>query len=214
MSTPATTPDRRRVKKRLLIPAIVLVVLVVLLLWAYLRGTWADTVARNPQTSAEGTVTQLYRTPQGEVQVRCAIVIDAPVARVWAVVHDYASHPRFLPYVSALEVQPKEGDRVYLTGSAHSRLWGDWPFAMHMNHKMDADKKYTASWDESGDTLTVNRGSWALTAVNPRQTLVVLTIQWEAPGYASFFIHNLLLDRLPKMLYGLRDEVNRREEGA
>jgi uncharacterized membrane protein len=214
MSTAPPAPGRRRLKKRILIPAIVLGLFAVLLLWAYVRGTWADTVPHNPQTPAEGPVTQLYRTPQGDVQARGAILVDAPAARVWAVLRDYPSHPRFLPYVRTLEVQPKEDDRVYLTGVAHSRLWGDWPFAMHVDHKVDADKEYRASWDEAGGTLTVNRGGWTVTAVSPRQSLVVLTLQWEARGYATFFLNNLLLDRLPKMLNGLRDEVNRREAGS
>src|SRR5437764_435269 len=37
-----TPPPARRVKKRLLIAAVVLGVPAVLVLWAYIRGTWAD----------------------------------------------------------------------------------------------------------------------------------------------------------------------------
>jgi uncharacterized membrane protein len=212
--TPAPAPGRRRVKKRILIPVILLGLVLVAFLWLYVRGTWADTAERNPQTPAEGTVTQLYRTPQGDVQVRCAILIDAPVAGVWDVVRDYANHPRFLPYVSAMHVEPKEGGRLYLTGTAHSRLWGDWPFAVHVDHKAVPDKEYVASWDEPGEGLTVNKGSWTLTAAGPGQTLVVYALQVEADGYPNFFVRNLLLDRLSKVLYGLRDEVRRRRPGA
>src|SRR5437870_5688072 len=157
MSTPAPAPGRRRVKKRILIPVIVLGLVIAFFLWAYVRGTWADTEARNPQTSAEGPITQLFRTPQGDVQVRCAIVIDAPAAKVWAVVRDYANHPRFIPYVSAMAVEPKEGDRVHLSGTAHSRLWGDWPFEVNVDHKTVPDKEYVASWDEHSADLAVNR---------------------------------------------------------
>jgi uncharacterized protein YndB with AHSA1/START domain len=214
MSTATPAPGRRRVKKRILIPFIVLGLLLALFAWLYVRGTWADTVARNPQTSAEGTITQLYRTPQGDVQVRCAIVIDAPAAKVWAVVRDYANHPRFLPYVSAMEVVPKEGDRVYLTGTAHSRLWGDWSFAVHVDHKAVPDKEYVASWDEPGEGMAVDRGSWTLTATAPNQTLVVYALQVEAAGYPNFFVRNLFLDRLHKVLEGLRNEVNKRQAGT
>lgn len=212
MSTATPAPSRRRVRKRILIPVIVLGLVIVVLLWLYVRGTWADSVARNPQTSAEGTVTQLLRTPEGDVQIRCAILIDAPAAKVWDVVRDYANHPRFLPYVSAMEVQPKEGGRVYLSGAVHSRLWGDWHFAGHVDHKMISDKEYVASWDEPGETMTANRGSWTLTAVG-LQTLAVYTLQVEAAGYPNFFVRNLLLDRLHKVLHGLREEVDRRQAG-
>jgi uncharacterized membrane protein len=214
MSTSTPAPGRRRAKKRTLIPVIVLGCVLVFLLWAYVRGTWADTVERNPQTPAEGPVTQLYRSPRGDVQVRCAIVIEAPAAQVWAVVRDYANHPRFLPYVSAIEVQPMDGDRVYLTGTAHSRLWGDWPFAVHVDHKAVSDKEYIASWDEPSGAMSVNKGSWTLTATRPNQTLAVYAVQVETAGYPPFFVRNVLLDRLSKVLSGLRDETNRRQAGT
>jgi ribosome-associated toxin RatA of RatAB toxin-antitoxin module len=214
MSTATPTSSHRRVKKRILIPVIVLGLVLVFLTWVYVRGTWADTVARNPPTSAEGPITQLFRTPGGDVQVRCALVIDAPAANVWAVVRDYANQPRFLPYVSVMEVQAEEGDRVYLTGIAHSRLWGDWPFAVHVDHKKVSDTEYVASWDEPSATLAVNRGGWTLTALGPSQTLVVYSLQVEAAEYPNFFIRNVLLDRLQKVLAGLRGEVTRRQEGA
>jgi uncharacterized protein YndB with AHSA1/START domain len=208
----ATPPRRRRVKKRILIPVILLGLVLLILVWAYVRGTWADSAVRNPQTAADGTMSQLYRTPKGDVQVRCTIVVDAPPAAVWEVVRDYANHPRFLPYVSAMEVQPEADDRVHLKGTAHSRLWGDWSFAVHVSHKKVSDTEYVASWDEPSDAMPVNRGSWTLTALGPRQTLVVYALEVEASGYPSFFVRNLLLDRLHQVVSGLRDEVYRRQE--
>jgi uncharacterized membrane protein len=202
------------VKKRILIPLLMLGLLVALAVWACIRGTWADTVAHDPQTTAQGPVTQLFRTPTGDVVVRCAILIDAPASQVWDVVRDYKEHPRFLPYVSAMEVEPEKDGRVYLKGTAHSRLWGDWPFDVHVNHKEVAEGNYRASWDEPSDTMSVNRGSWEVTARGADQTLVVYTLQAEAAGYPSFFVRNLLLGRLPLVLRGLRDEVDRRQAGS
>ncbi|HYT90143.1 MAG TPA: SRPBCC family protein [Gemmataceae bacterium] len=214
MSTATPTPQRRRVKKRILIPVILLGVLLLAFVWLYVRGTWADSVAHNPQTAADGAITQLFRTPQGDVQVRCAIVIDAPAAKVWDVIRDYPNHPRFLPYVSAMQAKPEEGDRVHLTGTAHSRLWGDWHFAAHVDHKKVSDKEYVASWDEPGETMTVNRGSWALTALEPGKTLVVYALQAEPKDYPKFLVRNLLLSRLSSVLNGVRDEVKRRQAGT
>jgi uncharacterized membrane protein len=212
MSAAAPTPAHRRVKKRILLPVIVLGLVLVLLLWLYLRGTWADTELHNPRVSAEGPVTQLYRTPEDNVQVRCAILIDAPVVTVWTVVRDYGNHPRFLPYISVMEVDPGEGDRVHLTGIAHSRLWGDWPFDAHVDHKKVSDKEYVASWDEPGEGFAANRGSWTVTAFSPNQTLVVYALQIEPAGYPSFFVRNVLRDRMHKVVTALRDEVQRRQE--
>src|SRR5262249_35723246 len=154
-------------------PALVLGLLLVFFLWMYVRGTWADTVPRNPQTPADGSITQLYHTPHGDVHVRCAILINAPVEKVWEVIRDYENHTRLLPYVSAMGMELKEGDRVHLIGVAHSRLWGDWPFAVNVDHKKVSDKEYVANWDETSESITVNRGSWTLTATGRGQTLVV-----------------------------------------
>jgi ribosome-associated toxin RatA of RatAB toxin-antitoxin module len=212
MSIPTNAPSQQRKKRYLLIAARLLGLVAGLSLWLYVRGTWADPVTHNPATPAEGTVTQLYRTPQGDSQIGCAILVDAPATKVWTVIRAYASHPRLLPYVNELEVQPQESDRVFLTGVAHSRVWGDWPFAMQVNQRTEADGVHSASWDEPGWALAVNRRGWTVTAAGPRQALVVLSLQWETRGYPSFFLRNLLLDRLPKMPHSLRDEMCRREE--
>jgi uncharacterized protein YndB with AHSA1/START domain len=214
MSTVTPVPGRRRVKKRLLIPVLVLGLLLVLLAWLYLRGTWADTTARDPQSAAAGPITQLYRTPEGDVVVRSAIRFDAPPAKVWEVIQDYPSHPQFLPYVSAMEARPEAGGRVYVTGTVHSRLWGDWPFAAYVDHKKISDGEFVATWDEPGEGLAVNRGSWMVRAVERDKTLVVYTLQAETARYPNFFVRNLLLNRLGALLSGLRDEVNRRQAGS
>jgi uncharacterized membrane protein len=210
-ATPTPAPARRRVKKRILIPAIILILLLLLLVGAYVRGTWAATEVRNPQTAAEGTRTQLYRTPQGDVQVRCAILIDAPAEKVWDTIQDYGNHPTFLPYVTEMEVEPRQEGRVHLKGVAHSRLWGDWPFDVHVDHKQVADKHYVASWDEPNATMPINRGGWDVTGTGPNQTLVVFNLQVEAAGYPNFFVRNVLMDRMYKVVSGLRDEVDRRQ---
>ncbi len=186
---------------------------IVFLIGMYLRGTWADTQAYNPRTAAEGPITHLYRDEQG-VQVRGAIVVEAPASKVWAVIRDYASHAEFLPYMSAITAEPKGTDRIYLRGTVHSRVWGDWPFAMHVDHKAGSAKEYIASWDEPGEGLAVNRGSWTVTSIGADQTLVVLSLQVEASSYPNFFVRNLLLDRLSRVVRGLRDEVHKRQAGT
>src|SRR5947209_2458559 len=108
MSTPGTPdtapapppPPRRRIRKRILIPAILLGLALIVFLWAYIRGTWADTEVRNPRTADEGPITQLYRAPapDGGIHVRCAIIVEARPRDVWAGVTDYVHHPEFLPY--------------------------------------------------------------------------------------------------------------------
>jgi ribosome-associated toxin RatA of RatAB toxin-antitoxin module len=212
MSTPATKPPRRRVKKRILIPVILLGLALAFLLWLYVRGTWASDTARDPQSSGEGTVTQLYRDAAGNVQVRCAIVIDAAPAEVWSVVRDYPKHPSFLPYLASLEVEEREGNEVQLRGIAHSRLWGDWPFTAHVRHRNVDNVLFVASWDNPSDTLPVNRGGWSVMGLTGGQTLLVNTLEVEAAGYPNFLVRNLIMDRLHRVVAAMRDEVMRRRE--
>lgn len=216
MSTPAanatTTLPRRRVKKRILIPALVLGLLLLFALAAYMRGTWAASEVHNPQTAAEGTRTQLYSTPTGDKQVRCAILVDAPIEKVWTVVRDYGNHTKFLPHFSEIVVGPPDGERVHLVGVAHTEPWGDWPFSVDMDHKKVSDKEYVASWDNPSETMSINRGSWTLKATGPNQTLLVLALQIEAARYPNFFVNNILMDRMYRVVSALRDEVNRRQE--
>src|SRR5262249_35638485 len=94
-------PARRHLKKRVLIPGIILTLLVVLLGWAAVRGTWADTVEKNPSSSREGPLAQLYQAPDGHKMVRCALVVDRPLADIWAVVTDYDHFHEIFPYLQS-----------------------------------------------------------------------------------------------------------------
>jgi hypothetical protein len=51
-----------------------------------------------------------------------------------------------------------------------------------------------------------------VTAFSPNQTLVVYALQIEPAGYPSFFVRNVLRDRMHKVVTALRDEVQRRQE--
>jgi uncharacterized membrane protein len=218
MSTPGTTvpaPVRRRVKKRILIPSFLLGLILAVFLWAYIRGTWADTQVRNPKTAADGIITQLYRTPEDKIQVRCAVIVEAPPEKVWEVVTDYDDHPKFLPYVSEVRVTGKEGSKWHLVGRAHSSLWGDWAFEADVVQKEDPRKgDYRAFWEEHGEDILTNRGEWTVSAAGEGKSLVVYSLQLEVRKYPSFLARNILLDRLPLIVKGLRDEVQRRQSGS
>src|SRR5262245_29739136 len=123
----ATTPSRRRRRKRYVIPLALLLLLVVLAIVVYWRGTAGETVERNPRSSADGSVTQLI-TRDGQTFIRCAVVVDAPPQSVWQVVTDYVSQQDYLPYLSQIATKRREDGKVEITGIAHSRIWGDWPF--------------------------------------------------------------------------------------
>jgi uncharacterized protein YndB with AHSA1/START domain len=207
-------PPRRRVRKRIWIPLILLGLLLLFLIVLIIRGTWSDTVEKNPSYPWSRAVTQLYRGPNGRTVVRCARVIDAPPQDVWKVVSDYANHPAFLPYLSTLTADPVAEGKVHLEGVAHSRLWGDWPFKADVVQKEAPDKgEYEALWDETNADFTVNRGGWILKpAMKKNTTLVVFTLEIELKKYPSFLVRNILMDRLDKFVWALGDEVKRRQK--
>jgi uncharacterized membrane protein len=207
---PADSP--RRVKKRFVIPAIVLLVLLGVFVWLYIRGTVADAAEHNPGTPFDATVTQLYSDADGNVMVRSAVIIDVPLKDVWAVIADYDSHAKFMPYVSSLTATAEGDGKYHLTGVAHSRVWGDWPFDSHVQQHMDRKQGVArVTWDEQGDgELAVNRGGWELRKIRDARTLLIFTLQVETVHYPNFIVRNIIMDRLPAVVQSVRDEVKRR----
>jgi carbon monoxide dehydrogenase subunit G len=211
-SSTTATPAPRRVKKRLVIPVILLALVVLLLVVLSIRGTWADDVEKAPASADEGTLTQLYRGPDGGIYVRCALVVEAPPREVWAVVTDYNHQAEFLPYVSQMSGEPEADGRYHIRGVAHSRLWGDWPFESQVTLEEHPDRgEYRAFWGEEGTgELAINRGSWVLRPAGEGRTLLSYALQIEVARYPAFLVRNIIMDRLHLVVSAVRDEVQRR----
>lgn len=220
MSTPAPAPEaappRRRVKKRLYIPAILLGLIALLAIGGYVRGTWADTVEKNPSGAEDGTRTQLLQKQNGNVVVRCAIVVDAPPRDTWAVVSDYGSHHHFVPYITHLEEKKQKDGKLLIEGIAHSRVYGDFPFETLVTQTQDAGEgEYTATWNhENKGLFKINRGGWKLRPFDKdkKQTLLEFQLQIEFEHYPNFFVRNVVMDRLHSILKAMRDETLRRQK--
>ncbi len=196
---PAATPPRR-LRKRVLIPLIVVGIFGLLLLGAYVRGTWADTTPKDPTSSADGVVCHLYRTPDGHTPVRCAVLLDHPIDRVWKVVTDYDHYGEIFPTLATVPVKVLRVDvgGYHLSGVAHSVL-GDWPFNIHINHKVTPEQR-VASWNDTAGDVRLNRGSWTLTPKGPGKTLLVYSLEVEIKGYPNFLVRNVLLSRQPGVM--------------
>jgi uncharacterized protein YndB with AHSA1/START domain len=201
-------PQKRRVRKRIWIPAILLAVLALAVAWLVWRGTNAETAERNPASAADGAVSQLL-SQDGRTFVRAAIVVPAPPAAVWKVVTDYNSHPKFIRYVKEESSQKRDDGRVHLTGVAHSRLWGDFPFERDVTHtEKPAQGEYAASWHEEGKAgFLVDRGGWKVLGLPDDQSLLIFTQQMEIEGYPNFLVRNILLDRAGAIVQSMRDEA-------
>ena len=215
-AAPPTAAPPTRIKKRIYLPLILLMLLLGVAVGFYVRGTWADTVEKNPASPEEGTVTQLFQKPNGNVVVRCAVIVDAPPQEVWAVVTGYDKHKDFLPYVSKVKAVKQADGRYLIDGIAHSRLWGDWPFQSLTKHVEAPERgEYAAVWSEEdvGEFL-YDRGSWTLKPTDSarKQTLLVFSGQIELKRFPNFIVRNIIMDRLHTVLKAMRDETLRRKK--
>ena len=117
-----------------------------------------------------------------EHEVRCTAVLEAPPEGVWSRLTDYASFDQiFASGWGSLHVKgaPKGDDTVHLTGFLEGRF-GQWPVDAHIRHTVDG-ATWVAAWDEAGEDIAVNRGSWTLTP-HARGTTVVYRLEVQVPG--------------------------------
>lgn len=201
----APPPSPRRVRKRWLIAGLLLGLLALLLLSVYVRGTWADTVPRNPTTPEAGIVCQLLQTPDGAKQVRCAVVLDAPPPLVWRVVTDYDHFPETFPTITSAEARP-EGDGLFHLNFVLQTPIGPMPVEAQIRH-VETPERSTASWDQPSGDLLVNRGSWEVTPADAGRTLLVYTLEVAVRHYPDFLVRNALLSRQPKIVDAVRRRV-------
>jgi uncharacterized membrane protein len=185
---------RKRIRKRTVLTIVVAAGVVGLCVWTLVRGTWADTEPRNPATSSDGIVRQLLLTKEGRKDVRCAVVLDASPEAVWKIVTDYEHFETILPHLGPMKVVREPDGHFHLTGNVTSPL-GDFPIDTRVAHHESPDVS-TASWDQPGGRMTVNRGSWTLTRQGPSSTLVVYTLDTEVPPFPAFMVRCVLLHEL------------------
>lgn len=214
---PAEQPKPKRIKKRIYIPLILLVLLIAIGIGFYVRGNWPDTVERNPSGPDAGTVTQLLQKPDGNVVVRCAVIVDASPKETWAIVSDYASHHQFVPYITHLEEIRQDDGRLLIDGVAHSSVWGDWPFKTLVTQKVSPEAgEYDATWShEDEGVYKVNRGGWSLRPVDKtqKQTLLAFNLQIELKEHPNWIVRNIVMDRVHKILKAMRDQTLKRKDG-
>jgi|GEM_PF-1826301 uncharacterized membrane protein len=207
-SEPAGEPPRR-LRKRIVIPTCLLVILVGLMIWGVIRGNWADPVVKNPATSSDGIVTQLYQEPDGTKLVRCAVVLEYPIDDVWSVVTDYLHFSEIFSHVCHTEIHRDADGLYHLKGTATAGLIGEWPFEVAIRHTENA-KERTSLWDNPSEQLRQNSGSWTLTSLDTERTLVVYSLSVQAYPYPDFLVRNAFLSKLPGIVDAVAREVGKR----
>jgi uncharacterized membrane protein len=218
VETPAAAPAPHRPPKRIVIPAILLALVTIFVIRAIVRGTWAETEFKYPQTSADGVVRQLVQmSPEGRVQgqfVRLAIVVDRPIDAVWTVLTDYDRLHEALPHLAPMKATKEADGRIHLTGAVTSPF-RDFPFDVTVEHdQTTGGRDRTVSWDNPGGAMTVNRGHWRVSELGPSKTLVVYMIDVDIHPFPRWLVRYVLLNRLRPAMYTLRAAIEQRFPAA
>jgi uncharacterized protein YndB with AHSA1/START domain len=204
---PSTRPDKAG-WKRILIPGMLIGGVSSLLLWAAVRGNWADDAARNPATTEDGVVRQLLQTGEGHKELRAAVIVRAAADRVWAVVTDYDHFAEIFPNTTASKGVREADGRWHLTGEVKS-LVGRWPVDVHVKHE-EMGNKMIASWDEPHDALKINRGNWTVTRQSEDKTLLEYHLELKVTPFPSFVVRAMLLEQLEPVMEAVRQRAEQK----
>lgn len=208
-ASPAPTPAR---KSRATLYATLGATLAVgaIALSAWVEGSIADEERHNPERAADGIVCQLYDDGAGHRPARCAMIIEAPVERVSAVVRDYDSFPEtFDSNLGSIELEGVDSvdeQRVHLTGRVTTMLLGDWPIDVTVTHEDLADGSRTASWEQTEGNDT-NRGRWVVEPV-PGGARLVYELEVQVSWAPTFLVNDVLLTQLSYPLRRVADRVD------
>jgi len=211
-TTPPAAPRRRR--RWLFVPLMLLLMMLVALVWAYLRGTSAETEPRNPTGPADPPVSQLYRSPEGHTTVRAAVVVARPRKKVWEVVRDFDHYGDVLGnYLKDVKAEPGDDGTRVVSGEAKSLFTGYWKFQMTA-HEDDKDAAaWRVWWKEQGDgEVRVNNGGWTLTETAPGETLLVLELEAEVRNAPTWLLRNFFLYRLREAVASVKSYVEAKKE--
>jgi ribosome-associated toxin RatA of RatAB toxin-antitoxin module len=139
-------------------------------------------------------------------------VINAPPARVWALVSRCANYDKFMPRIKASRELSRKGGRILC------RVTVDMPFpysdltaTTEVRHTVGKQRWYRR-WKLIKGDYKVNRGSWVLTPFNGdnKRTYAVYRAQAVPNAYVPGAIRRMAQkSSLPKMIKALRAKTKR-----
>ncbi len=175
---------------RVLLGLVALLVIAVGAFW--IRASWAATTERNPSASTDGAVTQLFRTPEGRTVVRCSVVIDRPIDRVWKGMNDPSTYSEMFP-AAGITAETAPDGRIHVS-HPKSTVAGTWTVELNLR-RVETSARRALVWDDSSAEVPVNRGDWSVTPLGQDRTLLVALLDIEAARIPNLLMRNLLLSR-------------------
>jgi uncharacterized protein YndB with AHSA1/START domain len=172
------------------------------------RGTLANETVRNPSTSKDRASKQLVLGPDGRKRVRYARVLDHPPEAVWEAITSFGDYPEIFGRVGASQLIEEDDTQARIQMTVTSGVYGDWPFELQLSKRV-APGEWVLSWDQPGESVTVNRGGWTLVPAGPGGTLVVYEVDVEVKGVPVFFVRNVIMTRIREPIRSVQRWLDR-----
>jgi ribosome-associated toxin RatA of RatAB toxin-antitoxin module len=125
-----------------------------------------------------------------------AILIDAPIEKVFGIITDYEKYVEFLPEVKKIQISARSGNQVEVQHEVAMIK------TVHYTLRLTEDKPSRISWSlVKGELMRENRGSWLLEAQGDGRTQATYSIEMTfGPLVPRAIVNALVETSLPKML--------------
>ncbi len=125
-----------------------------------------------------------------------AILIEAPIEKVFRIITDYEKYPEFLPEVKKIQISARSGNQVEVQHEVAMIK------TVRYTLRLTEDKPSRVSWSlVKGELMRQNQGSWLLEAQGDGRTQATYSIEMTfGPLVPRAIVNALVETSLPKML--------------
>src|SRR5215470_1863103 len=125
-----------------------------------------------------------------------SIIIDVPMDKLFAVIADYQSYPKFLPEVKSIRTSKRQGSEVDVQYEIEVLK------KIRYTLRLREEPPSLISWTfVEGELMRDNRGRWLLEPAGEGKTKATYSIEMKLGPLVPKSIVNVLVDSsLPKML--------------
>jgi hypothetical protein len=134
------------------------------------------------------------------------MLMPYPMEEVWETITDYDHLGEVCQCLQFDDVKRDPDGTCQVKAKAASGLPETVPFALEVRQEQTLHQ-YVSTWDQASGHVTVNRGSWVLTAQGPSLTLVELSVEVQMDHVPTFILRNLNLQRVADTVRGVEQRL-------
>ncbi len=135
-----------------------------------------------------------------------AILIEAPIEKVFGIITDYEKYVEFLPEVKRIQISARSGNQVEVQHEVAMIA------TVRYTLRLTEDKPSRVSWSlVKGEFMRQNQGSWLLEAQGDGRTQATYSIEMTfGPLVPRAVVNALVETSLPKMLSAFKARAESR----